>query len=102
MYVGRQLFNHYPTEQWDDSILGEHERREGFNDLFGHMPLTLKSAGWDPLLYRVEVTAHAFREDDILVDDGGLHGGAGTLQPEKKTKTKVNTFPWRLNGRRRR
>lgn len=60
--------------------------------MFLHIPpriLFLLSAyeetDWNPLLYFAKVTTHAFREDNIMVDNGGLHGWTRTLKQNNKT-----------------
>ena len=44
---------------------------------------------WNPLFYFAKMTTHAFREDNIMVDNGGLHGRTRTLKQNTKNRKKI-------------
>ena len=45
---------------------------------------------WNPLFYFAKMTTHAFREDNIMVDNGGLHGRTRTLKQNTKNRKKIS------------
>lgn len=61
------------------------------NKMFTHIPTCVpvvssanEATDLNPLLYFVKVAAHTFREDDVMVDNGGLHGRTGALKQWNK------------------